>query len=496
MDLRRSRNLFLLSLSLAIGWAVLCLFRYQSVLSCYDGVSHLYIPKNVIQNGPHLELHNLGTIWLFGFHLLVMPFVGIKYLYTTGLAGTIVNTLAFSLSAVLIYLILPNKFGLLASCLFIFNPYSLIYATTPMSEMTGVFFLLMSLYLFKRYIETRRLKLWLWTSLILSLGCLVRYELWVVTVGVILLFLIQSMKRKLNHLIVYAPLPLSGILLWLFYNFLFFQDPFIFLTHPCARVPLAVPYAGSWIEAVKHSLLMIYWISGLLLIPGVLGVIMLIKRRDPLYLLVILLLLSSLIHIPLGVTRHSLGYSRFYLYTLPALSIAGFGWVSYIKRPLLKKGLALLVLASVLPALPYFIHLIEKGGNSFIDYKDCQDIYYPQIAKDISLSQEIMERIGDGKVVLAFRQFYQLFSLSTGYPPSHFYDGYDKDRLDIMDRPWLYAPTVIIDSLNEVDKYWMSFIQGKYFNYRFFKDLEWQREFLQYYEEEFRFKSSIVFGKK
>jgi len=490
------RILFLSGLGVAIGWAVLCLLKYGSVISCYDGVSHLYIPKTVIENGSYSGLYNLGTVWLFGFHLLVLPFTAIKYLYTTGLAGTIVNTLAFSLSAILIYSILPNKFGLLASCLFIFNPYSLIYATAPMSEMTAIFFILLSLYLLKRWMETRRLKLWILLSLSLSLGSLVRYEVWVVTVGAILFSLIYGIRKRLYGLIIYIPLPLAGILVWLLYNLLFFHDPFIFLTHPCARIPLNTPYAGSWTGALHHSLLMTYWIGGGLLIPGVIGLIVLIIRRDPLALLVILLLLPSLIHIPLGVTRHSLGYSRFFLYTLPALSLAGFGWVSHIKR--FQRWLALLILVSPLLTLPSFIKLVKTGGNSFVDYRACQDIYYPTMAEALSLNREIMERVGEGKTLFAFRQFYQLLSLSTGSPPSQFYDAFDTREGDyrIIEKPWLYAKVVIVDSLREVDRYWMEFTQGKYFNYLFFKDPDWRRKFLSFYKEGFRVKNSIVFFKR
>lgn len=490
------RILFFLGLGFAISWAVLSLLRYGSVISCYDGVSHLYIPKTVIENGSYSGLYNLGTVWLFGFHLLVLPFTAIKYLYTTGLAGTIVNALAFSFSAILIYSILPNKFGFLASCLFIFNPYSLIYATTPMSEMTAIFFLLLSLYLLKRWIEAKKLKLWVWLSLTLSLGSLVRYEVWVVAMGVALFFLIYGIKERLYGLTIYALFPLSGILLWLLYNLLLFGNPFIFLTHPCARIPLNTPYAGSWTKALHHSFLMVYWIGGGLLIPGIIGLIMLIKRRDPLVLLVVLLLLPSLIHIPLGVTRHSLGYSRFFLYTLPALSLAGFGWVSYVKR--FQRGLTLLILVTPLFALPSFIKLVKTGGNSFIDYRACQDIYYPTMTEALSLNRGIMKRVGKGKILLAFRQFYQLLSLSTGSPPSQFYDGYDTRKGDfrIIEKPWLYAQTVIIDSLREIDRHWMEFTCGKYFNYRFFKDPEWRRKFLGFYKEGFRVRNSIVFFKR
>ncbi|MEO0120506.1 MAG: hypothetical protein ABIK40_04475, partial [candidate division WOR-3 bacterium] len=65
--------IFLLSFIIPLLTAFYFYQRFLNTSSSLDGLSHLYIAKNIIHNGKYSTIKNLGTVWLPLYHLLLIP---------------------------------------------------------------------------------------------------------------------------------------------------------------------------------------------------------------------------------------------------------------------------------------------------------------------------------------------------------------------------------------------------------------------------------------
>lgn len=481
-DRRMEWLLFAIIILFSGLWGLYVLRRFGMVMSCLDAGSHLYIPKVVVHNGGGVDFENLGTVWLPGFHLLVMPLVLIRPLYTTGGAGALINSLFLAGSGVLTYRFLGGWAGMAAALIFALNPYSLVYATSPMSELSGIFFLLLGVYLFKGYWERGYYRYWVYTGLALGFGTLIRYEVWPVAGAVSGLYLFRVIRGRRYRELPLGLLPFYGMGLWFLYNRLFFGSGLAFLTHPGAREPLDAYYFGSFYLSVKHFLHLLNHLSGWLWIPALVGWLCSSLRYPGLCIAIGLTALAGGIHIPLGVLGRSLGFVRFVLYTLPLLSIAGMVPISMIKGLRARLGWLAVLLLSLMPAIPSLSKMISRGENLHIAGATHMDVDYPGVARILEESRRIMAEVDSFPLLLSTQQARQFLSLASGEPPARFFDGYDcPEYLALAERPWEYFPTVLIDPLRASDSLWQEYSAGRYFNYRYFADHKFREEFLTRY---------------
>ena len=87
---------------------------------------------------PHYS--HLGTVWLPLQHLLLLPFVQNDFLWSTGLAGSIVSALAFCAACYCLFelsrLLHGSEWaGVLSAAAFVVNPNILYLQSTPLGEM-------------------------------------------------------------------------------------------------------------------------------------------------------------------------------------------------------------------------------------------------------------------------------------------------------------------------------------------------------------------------
>jgi hypothetical protein len=290
---RTDNGLALLILIFSIGsGVVLACYLYNvnnhSLLYYSDSISHLVRARQLIDHSsPGLE--QIGTVWLPLPHLMLLPFSLVDLLFKTGLAGTFISLPSVAIAAAIIYKIIKVQtntswIAILGSCLFFLNPNILYLGITAMTEALFMLFFIIAAFYFQksvlseiystrhehnevssihindRIVRFRGLKKILDSehnsmisnnllrcSFFIALATLSRYEAWPIPVLLILFIVKRSMKpnaidrgleaRILNRKrliggLVCIALSFSGIVLWISYNWIYFDSPLEFLLSP------------------------------------------------------------------------------------------------------------------------------------------------------------------------------------------------------------------------------------------------------------------------
>ena len=477
-----------------------------------DSISHLYIAGTVVNNGAQSNFANLGSVWLPMFHVLVMPLVLIEPLYTTGFAGTIVNSLATGGICVILYRLMGRgRLGILASFLFLANAFTLFFGATSMMEQTAIFFMVLASYYFKRYWEKDDLIEFMKCSLALLFGTLTRYEVWAVALLVTLFFAIKEVRARQFHRLAYIHFPFWGVFAWLFWNLAIFRDPLMFIRHPMA-VGLQItyiyegssPYVGNLLLIKDFFLDALYTVSGAICLVSFTALIALIfvaviRTRTTRHKHWAVLLPTILLISPIG----------FQFFTLYIGSSAP--WIRYLYQPL-----AGLILLSLFP-----IKMIQTLGNPIrkIRKTDIHILSIFFILITISLyatsfptqmswiatacrhgrpviytwKEEygvLKEIVGTKPILISGGQSYQSLTL-VGIPPSQIIDDYDGSLfIEAMKQPWLHCSTVLIPDSPNLDwmREWNNHYNGTYYIYRYYNDESWRATFLDH----FTFQLSLI----
>ena len=482
--------IFLLAFLIEMAFGFYLLYRWGHTFACGDAVSHLYIPRTVVDNGPYSAFANLGTVWLPIFHLLVMPLVLINSLYTTGLAGTIVNALATGGICVILYRIIGDKkLGILASILFLCNAFTLIYGATSMMEQTAIFFIVLAAYYFKRYWEKDDITEFMKCSLALIFGTLTRYEAWAVTLLVIFFFMLRELKNGKKYRVAYAHLPLWGIFAWLFWNLAIFRDPLAFIRHPLMMPQGLQPSPLSiWVvvEIISQNLFMI---SGMLYFLAIIAVGVILVRKKFLKAAVSLVLITP---VPLIAFLSSLGiYSgwiRIYYSGLTGLVISPFLLAKDFKK-LLRVAIVIIIFIAYSIAPIAQTNFLTAGVGTVSPRSDINFFAVSKLKEEVNV---IKGKI-DKQIALMSSapgnpgaHSYAYYSIFTGSSPSLIIDDHDQELyLMAMEKPWEYCPYVIMEKAKADDpvmKIVDDYLQGKYFVHRYYNDDNWRSTFLQHYE--------------
>ena len=260
----------------------------HSLLYYSDSISHLVRARQLIDySSPGLE--QMGTVWLPLPHLMLLPFSLVDLLFKTGIAGTFVSLPSLAIAAAIIYKIIKVQtniswIALLGSCLFFLNPNVLYLGITAMTEALFMLFFIIATFYFQKIVLSgmystrqehndvssidikariarfRGLKKILGSehdsmtsdnllrcSFFIALATLCRYEAWPIPVLLTLFIIIQYMKandiargsevRESNRKmlvggLVCIVLSFSGIILWISYNWIYFDSPLEFLFSP------------------------------------------------------------------------------------------------------------------------------------------------------------------------------------------------------------------------------------------------------------------------
>lgn len=211
------------------------------IMSYNDAMSHLDISRRVVE-GLKPGFAQIGSVWLPLPHILPLIFVWNDFLWHSGLAGSIISGLAFVGSAYFVfklgYLISNERLvGLLASLIFMINPNMGYMQSTPMTESLLLFFFVATAYYVFLWYQSQSYKFLALAGFFTFLSTLTRYDGWMLMGQVLLIVLIVSFRvgkwKKLeSNLVLYSTIACYGIILWLVWNTLIFNDPLYFAFGP------------------------------------------------------------------------------------------------------------------------------------------------------------------------------------------------------------------------------------------------------------------------
>ena len=477
-----------------IGFGLYLVYRWGSTFSTGDSASHLYITSTVVNNGAQSSLANLGTVWLPLFHLLVMPFVLIGPLYTTGFAGTIVSAFMMGGICVVLYRLMGGgKVGFLSIVLYMANVFTLFFGATPMMEQTAIFFTVLATYYFKRFWEKCDLKGFMKCSLALLFGTLTRYEVWIVAVLVASLFLVNEIRSRGFYRLAYIHFPFWGVFAWLFWNLAIFRNLLLFL-----KPPWNPPQ--SYLGSIGLNLGLNFMVSGGLIVVSMISAVFLLYRRKITSVLTILLLSCPIIFHFSGFIIHLLGMTVFWLPTARYLYLGYLGlivaplvFVRSLKKKLGKVIVIFLCISSVLIAYPTQLNILSSGKVPIT-------FEFSEVALFASEAREIKQIVGNRTFLTAPQlsggASSHIYSIATGTPPSLIIDDYDGPLFfKAMNEPWNYCSFVAIPKnpsqpqLTTLNNYY----RGRFYIYHFYNDPVWRSEFLRNYEVVFETQGLLLY---
>ena len=216
--------IFSAAIALQLIYAIFIYTIWGHTFLTADAVTHTYIGRLLWQN-----IANIGGVWLPLFHILVAPFTLSPFLYASGFAGVIVNSIASGLTSVLLYKMLPNRYGIILAAVFASNILTLSFSTTPMQESTAILFAVWAIYYLADYLRTERRGSFVKMAAVLTIGELARYEIWLLAIVLVIIFSVREVRHNRPHSLGFIHLAFWGVFLWLVWEIAIFRDPLFFL---------------------------------------------------------------------------------------------------------------------------------------------------------------------------------------------------------------------------------------------------------------------------
>jgi len=215
-------------------------FQHHMTLSDGDAMSHLLFGRMLYDNATP-GFAQLGGVWLPLPHLLIALFAWNDYLWTTGLAGSIVSMGCYLGTSVYVFLAIRRLTqnscaGFMGSLVFLLNPNVLYLQATPLTEPLCWFTLTASCYYLLAWIQEEKQRYLLIGAASTFFATLTRYDGWSVFVlFLVVIPLVGLLKRyprqKIEGLVLqFGVLGGLGILLWLVWNKVIFGD-FLYFQH-------------------------------------------------------------------------------------------------------------------------------------------------------------------------------------------------------------------------------------------------------------------------
>jgi hypothetical protein len=267
--------LLIFQLAASISIASFFYFLQQSDLLLYgDAVAHINIARRVFDSRTP-GLLQLGTVWLPLPHLLMVPFLFSRFMWQTGIGGSIPTMLAYVFSVAgifqLLRTLLPDlrdpvtRFApWLAAAIFSLNPNLIYLQTTAMTEPLYLAFFIWTVVFFAEAIrrcvaaEVAKANSSLVKSGLCLVGaCLTRYDGWllaavmcVLIVALVWLGGFTALRPGAKRFVLLAA---AAPALWLAYNAAVYRNPLEFANGPYSAkaieqktaVPGTPPHPGD-----------------------------------------------------------------------------------------------------------------------------------------------------------------------------------------------------------------------------------------------------------
>jgi hypothetical protein len=494
--------LFILAFSIGSGVALACYMysvNIHSLLYYSDSVSHLVRARQLIDySSPGLE--QIGTVWLPLPHLILLPFSLVDLLFKTGLAGTFVSLPCIAIAAAIIYKIIKVQtnvswIGVLGSCLYFLNPNVLYLGITAMTEALFMLFFIVAAFYFQKIVSSemystgqghsnissinikgdsvcfRGIKKILGPkyktiisdnllkcSSFIALATLCRYEAWPITVLLTLFIILRSMKanaldkglearvsnkKRVMYDLICIVLSFSGIIMWISYNWIYFNSPLEFLLSPyySAGAQALEGQNRDFLFLQPLNVLSVYGVNALVffgpvtIIGATFGYIvhrtldpLKIRRRELLFIFLTIPPLFSLLMLIFGIGEMNYWWfnSRFMIMLSPLLILLLTVLLKRFNDKILKNK-RILVYVSFAIFLIYPIVLLPINGEivTLIDAKNSMSYGTRPFAIDLA---NVLGRLYDGGKIFIITGSAQqnIIMQASGIPLINFYSAIEQ----------------------------------------------------------------------
>ena len=231
-------------------------------LAYNDARSHLDIGRRVVE-GLKPGMAQLGSVWLPLTHFLMIITIWNDFMWHSGLAGALWSMIAFVGTGILIFKYLKElNIGLFARftavAIFVANINILYLQSTAMTELVLLFTMTAGAYFFMLYFKRENILHLLMSALWIMLSTLVRYDGWFMFVfAIILLFvynlLTKGYKKTEGIIVLFCSLAGLGVVLWLLWNALIFDDPLYFIFGPFSAHAQQEQLDAAGVLATKNN---------------------------------------------------------------------------------------------------------------------------------------------------------------------------------------------------------------------------------------------------
>ncbi len=245
------------------------LYKQHLILVLTDEYAHLNFSKMLSQSMTP-GISQIG-FWPPLLHLLMAPLNLVPFLYRSGLSAAFVLIPIMALGAVFLYrislLFTENKWlSLIAAITFIANPYVLYYASVPMMEVLFLTNLFGTAYFTALWLKYDKFKYLFWTALFVTLTCLSRYE-GMILIPLLLLVIILNLIRRRSSvpkaqalIILFSFVAILGSVAIVVYSWIFGGNPLAFTGKNWISEPsFSFPTSHNILSSVYYLLYASYY---------------------------------------------------------------------------------------------------------------------------------------------------------------------------------------------------------------------------------------------
>ena len=282
----------LLTAIVASVTACVYFFIHNDLLLYNDSESHMRLARLVFDSATP-GLAQMGSNWLPLPHILMWPFIWNDFLWRSGLAGTLAAAPCYVVAAVYTFRTARELTGnsaasYVGTLALILNPNILYLQTTPLSEATLLAVTAATSYYFLRWARNGETKTLLAAAICALLGVMTRYEGWSLFAALILMVVVvdlvkrESVRRVIGDVVVYALPGVSGIALWLLWDFLLTGNPRYFQNGPYSpaaqqlllREAGALPtYHALWLDILTYGADLVEFFGPTIIALGLVGLV-------------------------------------------------------------------------------------------------------------------------------------------------------------------------------------------------------------------------------
>jgi hypothetical protein len=262
-QLRRDQNITSVVLGCLSVAAIWFFYHRGEILLSGDAVAHINISRRIFDSRTPGPLQ-LGTVWLPLQHILTVPFIIPRWLWQSGIGGSVVSVIAYIIGGRGI-LRLAGSFGSrgaawLALAVYALNPNLLYVQSTALNEPLSLAAAIWAIVYFSEFMRAWRLpglpdrmrlgRLLLFGTLALAAAMLTRYDGWFLAAmcwAMVFLYIgrvlwrkpseFQLLPKRMLALCIFLTVLVPAV--WLAYNYFVFGNALDFLNGPYSAKAIA-----------------------------------------------------------------------------------------------------------------------------------------------------------------------------------------------------------------------------------------------------------------